>query len=294
MQKTTYQRPEIRDSSDSIVQSGAYGKNTAFCNGQNTGIFDYINNNLEWLSDNKANNRDVIKTTGGTITGTVKAKNPYYVQFDSIQRNVAPAAAQYRKPLIVQDANGSTIGQLQITKTTTNSNSMVMAAFSPDGSTSCSLSVTADSNNNVAAYAPAPANTANDTRIATTKWTRDNFNTGYTSVGTSADVSVASGACYNLQTLTLTKGVWVIQLCATFSTNATGYRALGLGTNATTVQMDRYAIQRVQAATGAVTAMQYTMVLNVTSASQSYYLNVYHNAGTNLTCSSGYRVIKLV
>ena len=61
MQKTTYQVPEIRNDRDVIIQSGAYGKNTAFCNTQNNGILDYINNNLEALHD------DVVLVSNGTI-----------------------------------------------------------------------------------------------------------------------------------------------------------------------------------------------------------------------------------
>lgn len=59
MEKTTFQQPEIRDANDNIIQAGAYGKNTAFCNIQNTGILDYINNNLIALKksiDNFADN----------------------------------------------------------------------------------------------------------------------------------------------------------------------------------------------------------------------------------------------
>lgn len=49
MTPTTFQKPELRDSLDNIIQAGAYGKKTAFCNAQNTGVLDYINNNLMWL-----------------------------------------------------------------------------------------------------------------------------------------------------------------------------------------------------------------------------------------------------
>ena len=51
MRKTVYQKPEIRDEHDNIVQEGVYGKHTPFCNGGNDGILDYINNNLEALKE---------------------------------------------------------------------------------------------------------------------------------------------------------------------------------------------------------------------------------------------------
>ena len=51
MKKQSFQHGEIRDQDDNIIQAGSYGKKTAFANGQNTGIIDYIINNLEVLFD---------------------------------------------------------------------------------------------------------------------------------------------------------------------------------------------------------------------------------------------------
>lgn len=46
MKLTSFQVPEIRDSNDNILQEGTYGKKTPLANKQNTGVIDYINNNL--------------------------------------------------------------------------------------------------------------------------------------------------------------------------------------------------------------------------------------------------------
>lgn len=46
MQPTSFQVPEMRDSNDKIIKQGVYGKKTPLTNKQNTGIIDYINNNL--------------------------------------------------------------------------------------------------------------------------------------------------------------------------------------------------------------------------------------------------------
>lgn len=59
MRPTSFQQPELRDSSDTIVQAGAYGKNSPFVNAQNTGAFDYINNNLMALQNGKLNSSDL-------------------------------------------------------------------------------------------------------------------------------------------------------------------------------------------------------------------------------------------
>lgn len=52
MKKTIYQRPEIRDEHDNIIQEGTYGKESPLVNSTNDGVLDYINNNLEALHDN--------------------------------------------------------------------------------------------------------------------------------------------------------------------------------------------------------------------------------------------------
>lgn len=51
MKKQTYQPPELRDASNNIVQAGTYGRYTPLANADNTGVLDYINNNLEALHD---------------------------------------------------------------------------------------------------------------------------------------------------------------------------------------------------------------------------------------------------
>lgn len=51
MQLTSFQTPEIRDSNDNIIQTGAFGKNTALANAQNTGWIDYVANDLVALKN---------------------------------------------------------------------------------------------------------------------------------------------------------------------------------------------------------------------------------------------------
>lgn len=59
MELTTYQNFERRNAQDQIIRPGTWGKNTALTNDQNTGILDYIANNLDWLKINKAEAADV-------------------------------------------------------------------------------------------------------------------------------------------------------------------------------------------------------------------------------------------
>ena len=51
MKKQAYQVPELRDASNNIIQAGTYGRTSPLVNADNTGILDYVNNNLEALHD---------------------------------------------------------------------------------------------------------------------------------------------------------------------------------------------------------------------------------------------------
>ena len=83
MKQTTFQPPEIRDANDSIIQAGTYGKTSPLANSDNTGVLDYINNNLMYLYNNTMGgtggeiNTETITSKTGTITNltatTVKA-----------------------------------------------------------------------------------------------------------------------------------------------------------------------------------------------------------------------------
>ena len=69
MKQTTFQPPEIRDANDSIIQAGTYGKTSPLANSDNTGVLDYINNNLMYLYNN------TMGGTGGEInTETITGK----------------------------------------------------------------------------------------------------------------------------------------------------------------------------------------------------------------------------
>lgn len=59
MNLTSFQTPQLRDSNDNIIQQGAFGKNTAFSNAQNTGWIDYVMNDLQALQNDKANSSDL-------------------------------------------------------------------------------------------------------------------------------------------------------------------------------------------------------------------------------------------
>lgn len=75
MNLTSFQTPQLRDSNDNVIQQGAFGKNTAFSNAQNTGWIDYVMNDLQALQNNKANSTDLSnylsKNGNGFINGSL-------------------------------------------------------------------------------------------------------------------------------------------------------------------------------------------------------------------------------
>lgn len=69
MKQTTFQLPEIRGADNTIITEGTYGRETPLVNSDNTGVLDYINNNLMYLYNN------TMGGTGGTInTETITGK----------------------------------------------------------------------------------------------------------------------------------------------------------------------------------------------------------------------------
>jgi hypothetical protein len=74
MKQTTFQIPEIRGADNTIITEGTYGKESPLVNSDNTGVLDYINNNLMYLYNNTmggtggAINTETITGKTGTIT----------------------------------------------------------------------------------------------------------------------------------------------------------------------------------------------------------------------------------
>lgn len=74
MKQTTFQLPEIRGADNAIITEGTYGKESPLVNSDNTGVLDYINNNLMYLYNNTmggpggAINTETITGKTGAIT----------------------------------------------------------------------------------------------------------------------------------------------------------------------------------------------------------------------------------
>ena len=102
----------------------------------------------------------------------------------------------------------------------------------------------------------------------------------------SADISVpySSGdtnVYVNAGSVTLSKGMWIVVCKARFSSNSTGVRRMNLADSAgANGWMVSYP------GGDSVVDIQMTYMLDVNSET-TYYLNLWQNSGTNLTCASG-------
>lgn len=92
MKKQTYQPPELRDASNNIVQAGTYGRYTPLANADNTGVLDYINNNLEALYDminahkNYVASKADLPATGDAGTVYVASDTGIWYGWDAVKK----------------------------------------------------------------------------------------------------------------------------------------------------------------------------------------------------------------
>ena len=108
-----------------------------------------------------------------------------------------------------------------------------------------------------------------------------------------ATKSVPNNTITNLGSFTLTKGLYLVYLTAAFANNTTGYRQLHLATSATGSSLNRYCsfIFAPCASTG---TGKVSLLLQVTAASATYYINAYQNSGASLNVSvAGYQYMKI-
>lgn len=69
MQPTTYQPPQLFNTSGELIRDGAFGPETPFWNGVGTGMYDYLVNDLEYLR--KVAEGKIIPVTSLPASGTL-------------------------------------------------------------------------------------------------------------------------------------------------------------------------------------------------------------------------------
>ena len=170
MIKTSYQVPELRNANDEVVQEGAFGKNTALSNADNTGWIDYVMNDLEALHDtigdsaatldgnghvvepanlaigDEDGNRiktSYLKLTGGTVAGTVNIAQNLKMQdnqenvFGGMYVPASSATSQYLQVYGGEQPNGA--GNARLTLYRNGIGQFNLTSYSVDGSTQYQL-----------------------------------------------------------------------------------------------------------------------------------------------------------
>lgn len=110
--------------------------------------------------------------------------------------------------------------------------------------------------------------------------------------GTDTDVNVPNNSTTNLMSFTLTKGTWFVQAVAGFTGNSNGYRRIGISTNTTSVNSDRYKVIDVPSPGSTTAHLSLVTIIPVTSTT-TFYINVNQNSGSTLATSGGYVIFKL-
>lgn len=110
--------------------------------------------------------------------------------------------------------------------------------------------------------------------------------------GTTTDVNVPNNSITNLMSVNLTKGTWLIHATAGFTGNSNGYRRLGISTNTTSTNADRFKVVD-GASTGSTTSHLSLTTIVPVSSTTTFYINVYQTSGSTLATSGGYVIFKL-
>lgn len=92
MKKQAYQIPELRDASNNIIQAGTYGRTSPLVNADNTGILDYVNNNLEALHDAQ---------TSGTGVRAAADINGQDIDIAALKKLITDTVTQAKKDAIL-------------------------------------------------------------------------------------------------------------------------------------------------------------------------------------------------
>lgn len=228
--------------------------------------------------------------TGGTLTGGIARST-------NIDPATAPSSTKNPAMLVWTDKNGDSMGFLRPTQNTAGRIGINLTGRK--GSVYNGLTLGVDmSGAPVVELTQAPwrkalgLGTNGVLPITVSQGGTGCNNAGTITTVNGSAVSVANNTITNLGTITLDPGVYSIQVTASFPSNATGYRQLGLATNATTPNMDRYSIVRCQAANGERTDLSFTVSYTV-STQTTYYANVRQTSGGALSCTCGIRAMKI-
>ena len=107
-------------------------------------------------------------------------------------------------------------------------------------------------------------------------------------------INVANNTYTTLtNTGSLPAGQYLFCVDASFASNANGYReAIITNSNTSTSSVDRYSAITQPPSVGKATNFQFAVLMNISTAT-TFYLRVYQNSGSTLSCGGGIRTIRL-
>lgn len=109
---------------------------------------------------------------------------------------------------------------------------------------------------------------------------------------TGSSTSVATATTKTIATLTVPAGMYMFYGFVNFGSNSTGVRKIYIGTSADTYANTRGIADTRSASNNSSTMSNISTVLNP-SAETTYYLNVYQNSGSTLTCYGSLRAVRI-
>lgn len=128
-------------------------------------------------------------------------------------------------------------------------------------------------------------------KLATTDEIKDELKpTTYNVTGSATNVTTAEAT--TIATLKIPAGTYIINAHVNFASNATGVRKIYIGTQADYYSNTRALADNRRASSHQATMSNISTILNV-EAETTYYLNVYQNSGSSLTCNGSLRALRI-
>lgn len=156
MKKQAYQVPELRDASNNIIQAGTYGRTSPLVNADNTGILDYINNNLEALHDMLSSQKTYVASkadlpaAGDAGTIYVASDTGVWYGWDGVKKayvaysdprtaadeaKASETAAKASETAAAASQKAAATSETNASASATSAKSWAVATDSPDGAT---------------------------------------------------------------------------------------------------------------------------------------------------------------
>lgn len=157
MKKQAYQVPELRDASNNIVQAGTYGRYTPLANADNTGVLDYINNNLEALHDMLSSQKTYVASkadlpaTGDAGTVYVASDTGAWYGWDAVKK----AYVAYSDPRTAADEAAASAAAAKASETAAAASQKAAATSEANASQLATNAANASASANTAATSAA-------------------------------------------------------------------------------------------------------------------------------------------